>query len=61
MIKHKPRRWTIQASVENQINSEQFALYINGIKFEDMPEAPFRERAALARTTITMKMDGPKK
>ena len=26
-----------------------------------MDEAPSRERAALARTAITMKMDGPKK
>ena len=26
-----------------------------------MAEAPPRERAALARTTISMKMDGPKK
>ena len=29
--------------------------------FEDMAEAPARERAALARTAITMKMHGPKK
>ena len=29
--------------------------------FEDMPEAPTRERAALARSVITMNMEGPKK
>ena len=29
--------------------------------FEDITEAPPRERAVLARTGIVMKMDGPKK
>ena len=29
--------------------------------FTDMPEAPPRERAALARSAISTKMDGPKK
>ena len=29
--------------------------------FTDMAEAPPRERAALARSAISMKMDGPKK
>ena len=36
-------------------------MEINGIKFSEMAEAPPRERAALARTVITSKMDGPKK
>ena len=36
-------------------------MEINGVKFEDMDEAPQRERAALARTAMTMKMDGPYK
>ena len=35
-------------------------LNINGVNFEDMDEAP-RERAALARTAIDTKMQGPKK
>ena len=31
------------------------------MRYEDMNEAPPRERAALARSAITMRMDGPKK
>ena len=31
------------------------------MKFEDMEEAPPRERADLARTAIQMHMNGPKK
>ena len=34
---------------------------MNCVKFEELTEAPARERAALARTAISMKMDGPKK
>ena len=36
-------------------------MEINNVKFEEMAEAPPRERAALARTAISMKMDGLKK
>ena len=36
-------------------------MKINNVSFTDMAEAPPRERAALARSAITMKMDGPKK
>ena len=39
----------------------RYILEINGVKFEEMAEAPPRERADLARTAIQMKMDGPKK
>ena len=38
---------------------DNYTLEINNVKFEDMNEAPSRERADLARTTISMKMDGP--
>ena len=31
-----------------------YNLKINGIKFEEMSEAPPRERAALARSAISM-------
>ena len=36
-------------------------MEVNGVKYEEMTEAPPRERAALARTAISFKMDGPKK
>ena len=36
-------------------------MQINGVKFSEMEEAPPRERAALARSAITMQMSGPKK
>jgi len=38
-----------------------YTLQINGVKFEEMEEAPPRERADLARTAIKMLMHGPKK
>ena len=34
---------------------------INNINFNDLPEAPERERASLARSKITYKMEGPTK
>ena len=39
----------------------RYTLEINGVNFEEMAEAPPRERAALARSTISTKMDGPVK
>ena len=36
-------------------------MEVNGVKYEDMNEAPLRERSALARSAISMKMHGPKK
>ena len=38
-----------------------YTLMINNTNFNDMPEAPERERANLARSKITYKMDGPTK
>ena len=40
---------------------DNYTLTINGVKFEEMGEAPPRERAALARSAITFQMDGLKK
>ena len=37
---------------------EWYTLEINNTDFNDMPEAPERERASLARSKITYKMDG---
>ena len=42
-------------------NHPNYTIEINGVKYEEMDEAPARVRAALARSTMTMKMDGPKK
>ena len=42
-------------------NDPNYTLEINGVKYEEMDEAPARERAALARSAMTIKMDGPKK
>ena len=38
-----------------------YTLDINGVNYEDMTEAPPRERANLARTVIYMNMAGAKK
>ena len=54
---HKPSKWVIKLGYKHP----NYTLEINGVKYEDMAEAPPRERAALARTTITMQMAGPKK
>ena len=35
-----------------------YTLLINNTDFNDLPEAPERERAPLARSKITYKMDG---
>ena len=56
-IQHKKFGWKIQIGLKEN----QYALKINDVQFEDMVEATSRERAALARTAISMKMDGPKK
>ena len=41
--------------------NHRYTLSINNVPFTDMTEAPPRERAALARSAISMKMDGSKK
>ena len=47
--------------VEHEKDWGFYSLDINGVNYYDMAEAPPRERAELARTTITMNMAGPKK
>ena len=66
---HKPRGWFIKIGskiedIEDEIKSMiagQYTLELNCIKYEEMEEAPSRERAALARTAISMMMHGSKK
>ena len=38
-----------------------YTLEVNSVKYEEMAEAPPRERASLARTVISTQMNGPKK
>ena len=40
---------------------EEPTLSINGVDFNELPEAPARERAPLARATTTINMNGKKK
>ena len=56
-FEHKPRGWQIQLGYKDP----SYTLKINGVLFPLMNEAPPRERAALARSAITMQMNGPKK
>ena len=59
---HKPLGWLIRLDYKTLTDfSGRYLLEINDVKYEEMAEAPPRERAALARTAITMKTDGPKK
>ena len=48
-------------STDSNKNLNQILKYRYRLQYDDMPDAPPRERAALARSTITMKMDGLKK
>ena len=63
---HKLRDWAIQLGYEYEENKDEekkgyYTLKVNGVEFLEMKEAPQRQRAALARTAITMKLDGPLK
>ena len=51
---HEPRGWVLQLGIKD----DRYTLTINNIDFVEMPEAPERERAPLARSKITYKMDG---
>ena len=53
-FKHKQLQWKIQLGLKDN----RYTLKINDVQFEVMDEAPARERAALARTAISMNMDG---
>jgi len=56
---HKPLGWVVNVGFKE--DDETYTIQINGVKFEEMAEAPPRERAALARSAITMNMIGLKK
>ena len=60
---HEPKGWLLQLgfSIEpgKELKHGQYTLSINNTNINDMPEAPERERAALARSKIINKMDGP--
>ena len=60
-IFHKPRGWFVKIGMGYYSHFNKYTLEINGTKFEALTEAPPRERAELARTAISMNMDGPKK
>ena len=49
-FEHKPRRWHILLGFND--DDYKYSLEINGVRFEEMTEAPPRERAELARTAI---------
>jgi len=55
---HKPLGWAVNLGFNEYY---EYTLRINGVKFEEMEEAPPRERADLARTAIKMQTHGPKK
>ena len=59
---HTPRGWLLQLGYkfEDGLTWEHgwYTLVINNTNFDDLPEAPERERAPLARSNITYKMDG---
>ena len=44
-----------------KIYQEKYTLEVNSVEYNDLAEAFTRERAALARSSISMKMDGPQK
>ena len=47
-FRHKKFGWKIQLGLKDNY----YDLKINDVQFEEMAEAPARERAALARTAI---------
>ena len=58
-ITHKPLGWYVKLGYEGEQFNGKYTLAINGLRYEDMDEAPPRERAEIARTSISFKMDGP--
>ena len=57
---HKSLGWVVKIGCNNN-SQKNYTLEVNGVKYEEMTEAPPRERADLARSAIKMQMDGPKK
>ena len=62
---HEPKRWLLKIGYkieEGKASDDgRFTLEINFTNFDDLPEAPERERAPLARSKVVYKMDGPTK
>ena len=58
---HKPLGWAMKIGFNGIYPGDMYIMEVNGVKYEDMPEAPPRKRADLARSAIKMQMDGPKK
>ena len=59
---HKPLGWIIQLDFKKKDDfNGEYKLKVNGVRYEEMTEAPPRERADLARSAITMNINGPKK
>ena len=57
---HEARGWTIVLGYSLQ-NEHTYTLTFDGVDFNDLPQAPARERAPLARSSTTINMDGAKK
>ena len=50
---HEPLGWYIKLGYKEEAwDKEYYTLEINGVRYEEMQEAPARERAELARTAI---------
>ena len=64
LFQHKPRGWLISLGFVIPEGKEwdekgcYYTLEINGTNYSEMSKAPPRERADLARTSITLSMSG---
>ena len=61
LFEHKPFGWMIQLGFIEVHYRGYYTLEVNGVGFDDMEEAPPRDRAPLARSALIMNMIGPKK
>ena len=60
-FRHEPREMDIVIGCNHKAMDAEFYLSINGVSFDDLPEAPQIERAQLARSKTTINMNGSKK
>ena len=60
LFTHKVTGWILKLGYERNYQ-EKYTLEVNCVEYNDLAEAFPRERAALARSLISMKMYGPKK
>ena len=62
MHEHRAMRVTLDQNVdEDEIEEGSLPLLINGVNFNELEDAPAREREPLARSTTSIKMNGSKK